>query len=236
METQTQTNEAKPTYRPIDPATLGNGYYSEKVTIDPNADAFAIAPPVPDDWYVARLAPSDDPEHPTLEFIEYPATADKPMLRQFKINFNFVLESFLDPSKDNSVLKGKVKKFDASVSTRIRQRDGLPTSEATTLLAYFGYPTPPGTDIEQIAATLNQIIGSGEARLKIKTRWKAGWVSGSKDATTGKYTYGKWLIAGQSNFPVLANGQHSPKITLNGNDYNAGAKVVEFLPLGPVAA
>lgn len=226
-ETAETTETAKPKFIPVDPATLGNGLYSEKVSVDPQGDAFAISPPVPDDWYVALLTPSTDPEHPTLEFVEYPARDGKAALKVFRVNFNYVVESFVDPAKDNGILKGKNKTFDARVTTVVKEKDGFRTSEATTLLKYLGYGTPDGTDIEQIAATLNQLIGSGQCRLAVRTQWVAGWTPGD-----GKKSYGKWAVQGERNFPVLADGKsHSPVMSIKGAETRAKAKVAEQKPL-----
>lgn len=236
METQTQpaTTENKPKFVPITEAQLAGGFFTELVNVDPNGDAFALAPPIPDNEYIARLIPSRDPEHPTLESITWPEKMVdgvlKPEATIIKVNFNFLVESFLDPAADNTILKGKNLRFDEEVTSKVKLRDGLATSGTTTLLKYLGYATPAGSKAIDVALMLKQLIESGEARLKVKTRWKAAWQQGTRD-DAGKYTYGKWRVSGQTNFPLISIGKYSPKITVDGEEFTARAQVVEFGPI-----
>jgi hypothetical protein len=225
-----QGTSQKASWAAIDPTTLGQGFYSEKVEIDPGADSFVIAPPIPDGKYLATIQLSTDPQTPPLEGIHYAATTGRDGQQRdaknvIRVNTELVVLQFANPELDNSVLQGRSKKFEKGFSTQIRKTATGNASEAVTLLNYLGVNVPAGTDAEVVAQALYQKLSSDPRPIVgVEIVWKAGF---SKDKSNPK-DFGSWAVVGMRNFPLLPTGLHSPIATVNGTEYHAKAYILRL--------
>lgn len=206
-ETATQEQTKTSPWAAIDPAALnGAGLYSEKVVINPTADAFAKAPPVDDGKYIFLLGPSAKPEVPTLEGRVLPANGDKPAANLIRVNCSLTIVSRADGTTNG--LEGKIKRFDKSFSANSRNKGGVMVNEVATLLGYLGIGNIPAeVSNEVLAGTLNQILMTGQAQIGGATVWRGGFTK--KKLANGEddpKDFGKWTIQGQRNFPLAPGG------------------------------
>lgn len=238
--TETAAAPARAQWQGIDPATLGSGFYSEKVEIDPSADAFAIAPPLPDGRYIFQISPSTDPKKPAVEAVRYEArsyvnnqgeTVSLPAKNVLKVNADLKVIRFFDESRDPSLLTGKTKDFSKGFATSTKNTASGLASEAVTLLQYLGFEVPNGTDAEIIAQTLyNKLLE--KPLVGGELLWRAGFVKDDKNPKD----FGKWSVTGMRNFPLAANGvlgvgPYSPVTQVNGQEYHAKAYLMRLFSL-----
>lgn len=222
------------------------GLFTEKVIIDPNADSFAIAPPVDDGKYVMLLTKpfGDTPfvQGGTSEAKEYGGVM-RPAQQYIRVAVGYHVESFLDPSADNSKLKGRKLNLEGpDFSTFVTIKEGKPTSSATTLLKYLGINLPVDgngrftASVEQIAQAVVQSILGGNARVWGRTVWRGGWKAGSR-VVGASDQYGKFQIYGQEKFPLMADGKtHNPVVVIDNEEKRASAYVAEIGSLKPGVA
>ncbi len=210
----------KPTVTAVDPTKLGSGQFgasfSEKVNIDPTANAFAQRSPLDDGEYAFLLEATDEPGKNIIETVTFPPRDGKPALSFFRINVKLTAVATADGRDFAAATKGRsgLVHYD-DFSTQVRDVNGAQTSQVATILTMLGLKYSPNASQEELAGLfVNNVLKSKQFQIVRTTYWRAGWDGQTK----------KWLQQGQKNFSQMANGKgFDPIYKANGVEYAAKA-------------
>ena len=165
---------------------------SEALTINPDADAYAIQPPLPDGLWRAKLK-QIDVKGPKGELVRFKASKDR--------NGNVYLFTACESSIiDHSGKWDGIKVTDNFVSTMLR-RDG--SCHISTILQKLGKPLPQSVNHKSLMDSFLAAV-AGEPEAGIETAWE--WNCMACDEL-----YDAWVKAGkigQSNTARRVQGAH----------------------------
>lgn len=222
--------------RTINPEDLAQ--FTERVNIDPNANAFARPVPIPDGKYQAQLTRPTSKEGTEARPILQGGT-NKNGEDYFFGNCEVKILASAQPDISNDVLKGKAKTMRYK-ATSFEKTDpqGLNTNEMAGVIYATGL-APASDLLGDLGAAWIEVVNNG-AKVGVITQWQAGhMVPVTKDGKTFK----NWEIVrrGMTSFPKnyttlpdgtqQHDGTYNPTITYNGEELTARAEVVGFFRL-----
>lgn len=245
-ETQETTEAPKRQLDTIDPASLGQGLYTEVVTVDPSADPNAPMRPIDEQafdengkgtpiMYEALLtAPQEGSTNfygEARQFIQRGKNRDGQEYWLLNLDAKIVAVAGQGPES----VKGRggrsfSDKDGIQVYSTVRDVDGKPTSGLFDLASKMGLlgSLPAGNvqvDNEKIVQAVVQTVLGGQARIGVFVKWFAGY-NKPEGAKKGSFAFG-----GQANFPKQADGRRNPVVNAHGKESRAIVKLNGFARL-----
>jgi hypothetical protein len=201
--------EQAPAIDPNDPRLT-----SESLTIDPEADAYAVPPPLPDGKWRAKAKQIDIKDPKTGQLHRYIAQeARRKDGSAWQTDANGKPAAFLCTNIEYSIIdhSGKndgVKMTEYWVKTLVNPKKG--TSPAATMIFKLGGKLPVGRSHKDIMDALLSALAA-EPELVLETAWSAECQTCQEKAEKTGERAPRAILQGMHRFPVR-KGEHDPVI------------------------
>lgn len=203
---------------------------SESLTLNPDADAYAVPPPVSDGKWRAKAKQvdiNDDKKQPQrfAAFSRAKMANGKPFLAT-NIEFQVI---------DHSGKHDGVKLTEYWVKTLLDERKG--TSQAATMIHKLGGKVPPTATQKQTMDLLLQTLAA-EPELVIEVAWSAECQTCQETAKKKGDRAPKPFLAGMHRFPQGRNGEKDPIVgcPVCKSQVRAQPRIVGFFSLAEATA
>jgi hypothetical protein len=171
-------------------------FASEDIGVNPEGDAYATPPPVPDGDYRAKIKQLD------IAKADGSLARFKPWAKGDKVALVTKIEATI---QDPTGKYDNLKVFDSWFGTYLN-RDG--STKASTLLRALGKPIKSGATHLALMEALIQALAS-EPDVIITTQWEASCEKCREEAQKSGSKNPRSVL-GMRKFPPLANGEHNP--------------------------